>query len=136
MTSALGKILLFSWNSRKMFSVLLILFTLCGLAFLLIKEWVFLALPFIVLIILWGIQDFRRLYLLMWATIPFSIELDLPGGLSTDFPAEPLMWMSCLLLIGYLFLYQKTIDFRFIFHPLFVILLGHFSWIIITSILS
>jgi O-antigen ligase len=72
----------------------------------------------------------------MWAVIPFSLEIDLPGGLSTDLPAEPLMWMSCLLLIGYLYLYNRDLDFSFILHPVFVILVLHFSWIILTSITS
>ena len=97
---------------------------------------VFLVLPFGLLVLAWGLMDFRRIYLLIWATIPFAIEVDLPGGLSTDFPAEALMWLSCFLLLGYLFLYQRKIDFSFIFHPVFVILLIHFFWIIITSVIS
>jgi hypothetical protein len=81
------------------------------------------------LLILFGIGDFRRIYLLIWATIPFAIEVNLPGGLSTDFPAVMLMWLTCLLFLGYLFLYHKKINFRFILHPLFYTWPFIFFWI-------
>ncbi|MEO5905902.1 MAG: O-antigen ligase family protein [Saprospiraceae bacterium] len=112
------------------------LFFVCCLGYFLSKEWLLLFVPFGVLAFLWSILDFRRLYLLMWATIPFAIEVDLPGGLATDFPAEPLMWLSCLMLLFYLYLYHKEISFRFIFHPLFILVLIHFFWIIFTSVVS
>lgn len=136
MTTVTGRILSWGRNKGALFSILLILFSFCGIGYLLSKEWVFLALPFTAVILLWSLHDFRRVYLLMWACIPFSVELDLPGGLSTDFPAEPLMWLSCLLLIGYLYLYHRIIDFRFLFHPVFIILLIHFAWIVFTTTLS
>ena len=116
--------------------VLIALFLFSGLSYLISKDWVWLLIPFGFLGLLWGIQDFRRLYLLMWATIPFAIEVDLPGGLSTDLPAEPLMWMTCFFLLGYLFLYHRRIDFSFILHPVFVILTIHFFWIILATIIS
>lgn len=100
------------------------------------QEWLMLGLPFVFLIFIWGIKDYKRLYFMMWATIPFSIEVDLPGGLSSDLPAEPLMWLLCFMLIGYLYLYRSKIDWRFILHPIFVILVIHFFWIIFTSIIS
>ena len=109
---------------------------MCGVGYLLTKNWVVLAVPFALLALLWGLKDFRRLYFLIWATIPFAIEVDLPGGFSTDFPAEPLMWMCCFMLPAYFYLYHKEIDFRFIFHPLFILLVIHFSWIILTSVIS
>ncbi len=136
MASVTDRILSFGKQQGLLVSVLIGLFVCCGLGYLFTKEWTFLLIPFGVLALLWGIQDFRRFYLLMWATIPFAIEVDLPGGLSTDLPAEPLMWITCFLLIGYLFLYHRNIDFSFILHPVFVILTIHFFWIILTTIIS
>ncbi len=106
------------------------------MGYFLTKTLLFLAIPFVVIGLIWGLTDFRRLYFLIWATIPFAVEVDLPGGLSTDFPAEPLMWMCCFMLPAYFYLYHKEIDFRFIWHPLFIILVIHFSWIILTSVTS
>jgi O-antigen ligase len=114
----------------------MLLFLICLLGYLKTEEIIFFAVPFSLLTLIWGIGDFRRIYLLIWATIPFAIEVNLPGGLSTDFPAEMLMWLSCLLFLSYLFLYHKRINFRFILHPLFIILAIHFFWIIVTTIVS
>ncbi len=128
---------LLSFSGREItVTATIAVFALCGLAYLLTKSLVVLAIPFVLLALIWGLKDFRRLYFLIWATIPFAIEIDLPGGLSTDFPAEPLMWMTCFMLPAYFYLYHKEIDFRFIFHPLFIILVIHFFWIILTSVIS
>jgi len=115
---------------------LLLLLLICSLGYLVTKSLVFLLVPFAFIALVWGIPDFRRLYLMMWATIPLAVELDLPGGLSTDFPAEPLMWLSCVMLIGYLYLYHRKIDFSFLLHPVFVILVLHFFWIVFATIVS
>jgi O-antigen ligase len=111
-------------------------FAICAAGYLLTWEWMWLVIPFALAIFTWGVQDFRRIYLLMWASIPFAIEMDLPGGLSTDFPAEPLMWLACLLLPIYVYLHHRKIDFRFLYHPLILLLVFHFFWIIFTSIVS
>lgn len=115
---------------------LVVLFGLSGLLWVLTEEWVTMLLPFGALVLIWGMQDFRRLYFLMWATIPFAVEVDLPGGLSTDFPVELLMWLCCLMTPVYLYLYHRQIDIRFIYHPIFILLVIHFVWIVFTSIIS
>lgn len=131
-----NRILSFAGQREGLFTGLMILFFIFFLGFLVTEQIVLLALPFGLIVLVWSLGDFRRLYLLVWATIPFTIEVDIPGGLSTDFPAEAFMWLSCLALVGYLFLYHKSLDFSFILHPVFVILSIHFFWIIITSIMS
>lgn len=136
MESVIKQILSPANNSRLLFSGLILLFAVSTLGFLWLDQWAFLGIPFLAIGLVWGISDFRRLYLLMWAMIPFSIELDLPGGFSTDFPAEPMMWMVCILLIGYVFVHHQKLDFSFLFHPVFILLLLHFFWIIVTTILS
>ncbi len=131
-----ARIFPFISQRKGLFNSLIAVFGVCFLGYWLMKEWLFLALPFAMLVLLWCLGDFRRIYYLMWATIPFTVEVDLPGGLSTDFPAEILMWLTCLMLPVYLFLYSKKIDFSFVLHPLFVLLLIHFFWILFTTILS
>ena len=114
--------------------ILLLLASIAG--YLVTEEWVLLVIPFGLVALAWGIMDFRLVYLAIWATIPFAIEIDLPGGLSTDFPAELFMWLTCLLLPFYLFLHHRELDFRFVFHPIFILLVIHFFWIIFTSVTS
>jgi len=106
------------------------------LGFFVTKDWIFLGLPIGVAVMIWGVKDFRILYLMIWMTIPFAIEIDLPGGFSTDFPAETLMWACCFFLPVYLYLNRGEVSFRFIFSPLFILLVIHFSWIMVTSVTS
>lgn len=110
------------------------LFILCGVMSLIMQEWVVILIPFGLLALVVGATDYRLVFYSMWFSIPFSIEVDLPGGFSTDFPDEPLMWLCCLLLPVFLYLYHNRLRFDFIFHPLIIILFIHFSWIIITAI--
>jgi len=123
-------------DSGMLFAGLVGFLFLCLVAYLVTDEWLLLVLPTGLVALAWGIRDFRMLYLAIWATIPFAVEVDLPGGLSTDFPAEPLMWLSCLLLPLYLYINHRKLDFSFVFHPVFVMLVFHFFWIIFTSVIS
>ena len=136
MAQVFSRLLVFQKQQGWLPLVLFGLFAICLLGYIVSREWPFLILPFGLLVVVWGMRDFRTMYLLMWSTIPFSVEIDLPGGLSTDLPAEPLMWASCILLAGYFYLYHQKLDFRFVFHPLFVLLILHFFWIVFTSVIS
>jgi O-antigen ligase len=98
------------------------------------QAWPFLLVPFGLLALAMGLKDYRLLFFWMWASIPFSVEVDLPGGLSTDFPDEPLMWLLCLLLPAFLYLRHRSLRFDFLVHPLAVLLLLHFFWILVTAV--
>jgi O-antigen ligase len=136
MSAGTGRIIAQFRDSGVLFAGLVGFLFLCLVAYLATDEWLLLVLPTGLVALAWGIRDFRMLYLAIWATIPFAVEVDLPGGLSTDFPAEPLMWLSCLLLPLYLYINHRKLDFSFVFHPVFVLLVFHFFWIIFTSVIS
>lgn len=119
-----------------LFAGLAVFFMLCLVGYLLTDEWYLLLLPTGLIAFVSGVHNFRLVYLAIWATIPFAIELDLPGGLSTDFPAEPLMWLTCFLLPVYLMLNHERLSFKFVFHPVFVLLVIHFFWILFTTVIS
>jgi O-antigen ligase len=95
-----------------------------------------LGLPAAALIIWLAIVDFRKLFYLLMGCIPFSTEVELPGGFGTDLPTEPLM--LGLLGVGFLFLIKnlRTISGRFLKHPISIFILFHFAWIILTTVLS
>lgn len=61
--------------------------------------------PMILLIIAGLATSIRQLYVLLFFLIPFSIELELPGGLGTDFPTEPLLWL--ITAIGIVYVMRK-----------------------------
>lgn len=136
MSAIAGQIIAQFRQGGILFTGLVAMFILSLVGYLVTEEWLVLFIPAGLAVFAWGIRDFRVVYLAIWFSIPFAIELDLPGGLSTDFPAEPFMWLSCLLLPAYLFLNHRKIDFSFIFHPVFILLAIHFFWIIFTSVIS
>lgn len=96
----------------------------------------FLALPVLPLGAIVAIFDFKKLYFLLFASIPFSVEIYLPGSLATDLPTEPLMWVLMGVSLVYFLLNIKHLDIRPLRHPLTIILLFHLSWIYATMISS
>lgn len=86
--------------------------------------------PFVVLFIWASIQRVHWIYFIMLASIPFSTEIDLPGGLGTDFPDEVLMWWLCG--IGGLYLLTHVSGIKnLVRHPVTWLLLIHWVWIFI-----
>lgn len=91
------------------------------------RPWM-LALPFVLLLAWWTVLDFHRIFFLMLACIPPSIELELPGGFGTDLPSEPLMWLLTLVSIAWLFQNWHRLDGRFARHPITLALFLHLAW--------
>lgn len=100
----------------------------------LLETWWLLAAPAVVLLGWLAATDFRRLYYLMLAAIPISTEIDLPGGLGTDLPSEPLMWMLTLVAVVWLARHWRTVDRHFLLHPITLALLGHLAWMTLTCL--
>lgn len=78
--------------------------------------------------------DYRRLFYLIFAVLPFSIEYYFEGaGLGTDLPSEPLMLV--LTGIGILVMIKRGFAFErsYVRDPIFILLLLHLFWIFITS---
>jgi O-antigen ligase len=80
-----------------------------------------------------ALVDYKPLFFLMLACIPISTEIELPGGLATDLPSEPLMWV--LMGAGTLWLlrHYKTVDSGFLRHPITLMLFLHLGWLVVAS---
>ncbi len=94
-----------------------------------------LAIPAFFLLVFWTIADFTAVFFMLMACIPISIEYEFPNGLGTDLPTEPLI--VGLMLAYFLFIIKKGIIIRagqFFRHPITLLLLLHFGWIIITTL--
>ena len=68
--------------------------------------------------------------------LPFSIEVDLPGGYATDLPSEPLMLVLTGLTLLFLLSRIKDIKGKYFNNPVTVILVLHIAWILITVLFS
>jgi O-antigen ligase len=91
-------------------------------------------LPFAFILGFMAITDFQKLFFLLLALLPFSIEIYLPNGFGIDLPAEPLMIFLSAVTVLYLFGSKKIEGINFIRHPISILLLLHLSWILIAAL--
>lgn len=108
----------------------------CLLASFYFEQKALLALPFVAIVAIWAIVNFRSLYFFLLALIPLSIEFDVSEGLATDLPTEPLMLGFLLITLSYLLQNAKKIDFSFFRNPVMLFLILHLIWILFVSIFS
>lgn len=101
-----------------------------------LQTWWLLGVPFVLAVLWLAAVDFRKVFFLMIACLPLSMEQELPGGLATDLPSEQLMWVLTLCGVGWLLQNWRSVDVRFIRHPLSLALLLHLCWIMITVVTS
>ncbi len=95
-----------------------------------------LGLPFLAILVWLAAVDFRKLFLLLIACIPFSTEVELPGGFGTDLPTEPLIIGLMLVALAFFFSSARRLDGRFLTHPITLLLFGHLAWMFLAALLS
>jgi hypothetical protein len=100
------------------------------------QMWWLLAVPAALALVWLLFLDFRKVFFLMLACIPISIEEYLPGGFGTDFPSEQLMWLLMGAGIGWFLQHWRSIDIRFIRHPLTLALFAHLAWMTVCVVTS
>ena len=94
------------------------------------------AFPIIVIFLLWTVQHTKGFLFLLHAMIPLSMEVELPGGFSTDLPDEPMMILMMGLILLMILRNHNVITARTIFHPITLLLLLHYFWIWTTTFTS
>ena len=92
--------------------------------------------PVALIIVYLAIVDFRKIFFLLLACIPISTEIVLPNGFGTDLPTEPLMVGAMLVYFLYVLKNGNRLSGRFLRHPVTLLLLLHFGWILTTTLLS
>jgi len=65
--------------------------------------------------------------------IPISAEIELPGGLSTDLPGEPLLW--ALTVLSVVLISAKGIK-KNLWHPITVVIILQLLWILVTALFA
>ena len=78
----------------------------------------------------------RIFYYLFFFLLPFSMEIELPGGFGTDIPSEPLMLILMGVCVLYLVMNADKKMTNVIRHPISLLLILHLVWILFTSIYS
>jgi len=101
---------------------------LCVCAGAALDAWWLVGIPLAVLVFWLAVVDFRKVFFLMLACIPISVEMELPGGLGTDLPSEPLMWVLTLVGVAWFVRHWRSVDGRFVRHPISLALFLHLAW--------
>lgn len=99
-------------------------------------NYIYFALPFLVLVILLTTFNIRHTYLLLLGCLPLSMEYYAPNGMSTDLPTEPLTVGLMLVWLLYVAYRPTRIDFKALLNPISILLLVHLSWIFLTAYTS
>ncbi len=96
----------------------------------------FFAIPILLVAALILLRNFEWAYYCYFLLVPFSVEVELPGGLATDLPTEPFMWF--LTGVGTLLFIHRLdkISFSKYQSPITLILLLHLLWIGISILFS
>ena len=94
------------------------------------------AIPIGLIFALFSIHNIKLLYYLFFFLLPFSTEVELPGGFGTNLPSEPfmifLMGLCMLLVIKNL----KSIPKDIFTHPISLLIYAHVGWLLVTVIFS
>ncbi len=112
------------------------LLILCVILASVVESFVIYAIPFTFLLAALIIRQPKILYLFLFMALPFSTELELPGGVGLDFPTE--LILIVITAVG-LFLglsYSKRIASHYFTHPISLLLICQFAWIGLTTITS
>ncbi len=115
------------------FGLLTLLSVFVGIA---TEMYFLIGLPAFLLLVYVTIVDFRIIFFLLAFCIPISTDIELPNGLATDLPTEPLMVGLMLVSLVYALRHAKDLSGNFIKHPLTLLVILHVAWIFVSSVTS
>ena len=123
--------------SLKHFVALSILFIAGCLMYLIDYQPYWLAVPFVIVFILWVTHDPSLLFFFLMAAIPWSIEFNFTSSLGTDLPDEPLMLLTSLSILCFIIYHHKKRPLEnFFLSPLTIILVLQTCWIAVAAYFS
>ncbi len=127
-----------SISNTALITYMIFIFTLVSMGFLSIiyNEFLLLFLPFAILLVYQTVLDFRKVFYLLLISIPLSTEFYFSSSLMTDLPTEPLIVGLMIVYLIYTLGNGKSIDKKFLSHPITLIILIHLIWIIFTTVFS
>ncbi|MBC8084244.1 MAG: O-antigen ligase family protein [Hymenobacter sp.] len=123
-------------TDQRLFAAFIGVLLAGGVAAVLLKSMGWLALPLGVVGIGVLLTDWRWVYYLLLATLAFSREFALPGGLNMDVPSEPLMLVLLVCIVVSVLLGREEVPRRLWLHPLVVLLLLALFWATISTVFS
>ena len=92
--------------------------------------------PAVLLAVYWCILDFKRVFFVLFACIPVSVEYFFPNGYATDLPTEPMIVGLMIVATAYFLQNFHVMRGDFFKHPITVLLLFHVAWTMIAMTTS
>jgi O-antigen ligase len=115
------------------FSGILLVSLLTGVA----GNWYFLAaVPAAILFLYVLVVDFKKIFFLLLALLPLTVEVWLPNGTVSDMPTEPMMAIMMGVYLLYVLKQGKAMSAGFIRHPITLLLMAHLGWMLLAVITS
>ena len=106
------------------------------IASIITDAWVLMAIPFVCTAAVFLALRPTSIFYILFALLPFSTEVNLPGGVGLDLPAEPLMIIACGLLFLIAISHLRKWDSRYFINSLSLTILGMLVWTLITTLFS
>lgn len=119
-----------------LFSILSLVTVSAVILSVVFNSFLFFALPVFCLLAYWLIHDLKLIYILLFAILPFTVEVELPGGLGLDLPTELGMILFTGIGILLALLNGNKLKAAYFLHPISMLLIVHISWIVFSSLLS
>jgi O-antigen ligase len=91
-----------------------------------------LILPVTLLFFFFVVFDFRKVYYILFALIPISMEIMVTDSLAISLPTEPVMISLSVIALILIFYEPQSFNSGFIRHPIIVMLLLHILWLMIS----
>ncbi len=125
-----------SSDNIRVYGSLMFLTIACCILASITNEFFLLLAPFALVGLALTIVDYKNIFYGFFLLIPFSVELYLPGGLGTDLPSEPMMWLL-LIVTFFVFVWNaKSIPQKLLTNKVSLIIILQLIWILITSLNS
>jgi O-antigen ligase len=122
---------------HRIFWVYAALVLACVSGALYLEQPLLVVIPFGLLVVFQTFIDYKKIFYLLLATLPVSMEIHFSASLGTDLPAEPLMVGLMLVYITDIFSRPHNRWSLQVFrHPIILLLLLHFVWAGASTILS
>ena len=116
-----------------LFYVMSFITVLCSLVAAISQSLLPALIPLFILATYFVVVDIKMVYFLLIGLLSVSTEIDLPGGLSTDLPGEPIMWIVTISFFLIALTYPKNIEVP-IRNPITLLLILHVVWILFAAI--
>lgn len=114
---------------QRLFWVYAAIVLACVAGSVALKQPVLIAIPFGLLVVFQAIVDYSKLFYVLLATLPVSLEVNFTPSLGTDLPSEPLTVGLMLLFFAHLLVNPRGRRILAVAnHPILIALFFHFCW--------